>query len=74
VVTLDFGEELGVGTFLLAGGTGEVVGWGSLGGSGLVLLPVVDLFKDPKGLPGPRFLFTRVGKLLSEGSNTILAL
>lgn len=33
----------------------------------------VDLFKDPNGLPGPRFL-VRVGRLLSEGSNTFLAL
>lgn len=33
-----------------------------------------DLFRpEPRGRPGPRFLLIRVGKLLSEGSKTILA-
>lgn len=48
---------------------GEVADSGVWGDT---LFATVALFKDPRGLPGPRF-FVRVGKLLSEGSNTFLA-
>lgn len=48
---------------------GEVADSGTWGDT---LFATVALFKEPRGLPGPRFL-VRVGKLLSEGSNTFLA-
>lgn len=68
VVILDFGGGGGGGDLMLRVGVvdGEVLV--------VPLLSIVDLFKDPNGLPGPLFLFTLVGKLLSDGSNTILAL
>lgn len=76
-VPVDILEGL-AGTLGLGGvGTGEdLVGIDVVDGEVLAipLLRIVDLFKEPNGLPGPLFLFTRVGKLLSDGSNTILAL
>lgn len=65
------------------GGVGFKTCWGEEGSDdGVLEVPEPELltfaevlrFKDPSGLPGPRFLCTLVGRLLSEGSNTILAL